>query len=1182
LAKRSLQYQKLLDENKDLQIRLAQAESTLAAIRNGQVDTLFVSEAGDVQIYSAEESGRIYRMMLEAMPEGAAALTLDGLILYANQRLAELLGRPLEKVQGAWLSQFLSPTDAMRFRHLLEQEAVSNKQLEASLLLPGGGRLPVHLTYGIAQVHDTSTVVLVVSDQTEHQQLEQALRDSEALYRTLVESSEASIAILDRNGVYLFANGRLAERLDRSPDDIVGMSMEDFFPPEPARRQLEHIRAVLDSQQGQVYESVTTILGQPRFYRTSVQPIQGASGRAVLALIHAVDITDAWLAKEEVAASAARYQNLFEHMPVALIELNVSAFQELADRLHLKDDAQIIAYSSQQPEFINQVVESIRVEDANQAALDLFAAQTKLDLIHHWSVLVEPDKLVTMIASVYGLIEQQKMLTFETIMPTFAGTHKNIQAILEFEERGQENYLLAAFTDITQQKQAEQALQAQSEQFRALAENSPDVISRFDRNYRLLYINRMMFNAQLGRNAAQVGESLDTIGRSPEDIDQRKRLIDQVFQTGQPARLEFSFPGKDGLAWFDGRFVPEFAPDGSVTSVLVISRDITVLKQSQLALQKLNRAQQMINECSSVLVHAQDEGELLNEICRLIVESGGYRMAWVGLAENDPEQSVLPAAVYGFNEGYVEAANISWADNERGGGPTGVTIREGILQVNQNFATNPRMAPWREKALKRGYQSSLTLPLKNSQTTFGALSLYSAMPEAFDEDEANLLSQLADDLSFGLTALRERQELTRTREIARRWENIFEHAKWGVVVSSSDGRSLDLMNPEFAAMHGYAIEELEGKSILDIFAADERAGVPEHIRQAHETGHHVYESVHLRKDGTTFPAVVDITAVKDENGQVLYRVVNVRDISERKRMEINLQQANQSLEEKVAARTAELDASEQRFKLALKNAPVTVAAQDKDLRFIWAYNQRTQDPASVLGKTDADIFPPETAAVLLPLKRHVLETGEEVRQQLWVESAGQRLFLDLFLEPMRDEASQICGVGIATVNLTRFKEAEEALRLSERRFRLLAEQTPDHLLVQDLDLRYILVVNPQLGLTEADMLGKTDFDFLPPEEAEKLTRIKRQVLETGEPVHLEVPLSSLEGEQGVFEGSYFPRHNEQNRIDGLVGYFRNVTEQKRLEERLLKRQVELEGRLEECQAALDNLSRESKDAAPPG
>jgi PAS domain-containing protein len=94
LAKRSLQYQKLLDENKDLQIRLAQAESTLAAIRNGQVDTLFVSEAGDVQIYSAEESGRIYRMMLEAMPEGAAALTLDGLILYANQRLAEPVLEP--------------------------------------------------------------------------------------------------------------------------------------------------------------------------------------------------------------------------------------------------------------------------------------------------------------------------------------------------------------------------------------------------------------------------------------------------------------------------------------------------------------------------------------------------------------------------------------------------------------------------------------------------------------------------------------------------------------------------------------------------------------------------------------------------------------------------------------------------------------------------------------------------------------------------------------------------------------------------------------------------------------------------------------------------------------------------------------------------------------------------------
>jgi PAS domain S-box-containing protein len=906
LAVTSKQYQQLKDENKELRARLVQAEMALEAIRNGRVDALVLSGDSPHHIYATEDTGRLYRVMLESMQEGAAALTLDGLILYCNQRLAEMLRCPLENVLGAWFSQFLNPTDWMRIRHLLEEGAV-NRSLEAFLQRGGGTSLPVNLNFGIPQVQEMSTIVMVVSDLSERKQFEQVLRDSEALYRTLVESSEASIAVLDKNGVYLFANTELARRLGRSPEDVSGMKMEEFFPPEVARRQLERLRAVLASQQGQVFESISLIHGKPRLYRTSIQPILGASGRPVLALVHAVDVTEVRLAKEEVAASAARYQNLFENTPVALIELKITAIQSLVEGLRLQGVTQVRLYASQQPEFIAQVLHSIQVEDANQAALDLFAAESKPDFINHWRTLVDPEAQEFLMACLEALFEQRKELTFETTMLTLAGGRKNILARLEFEQRDQEYYVLAAYTDITDRK---------------------------------------------------IGET---------------------------------------------------------------------------ALKKSNRALKMLNECNSALAHAEDEGQLLTEICRLIVESGGYCMAWVGLAENDPQQSVRPVAQYGVDDGYLAQARISWADTERGRGPTGTAIREGKLQINQNFAANPKMAPWREAALKRGYQSSIVLPLKDGQTTIGALTLYSTIPDAFDEEEANLLSQLADDLAFGMIAVRERHERQRAQETARRWEHIFQYARWGVVVGSVDEQRLELMNPEFARMHGYTVEQLTGMPILDVFAPEERAGVHGHIQQAHETGHHVYESVHLRKDGSTFPVVVDITAVKDENGQVRYRVVNVRDITERKCIEIALQQANQTLEERVAERTAELRLSEQRFRLALKNAPVTVAAQDKDLRFIWAYNQRTVDPTAVLGKTDADIFPPETAAVLVPLKRKVLETGQEIREQIWVTSGGRRVFLDLFLEPMRDEAGKISGVGIATVDLTEFKQTEETLQENEKR-----------------------------------------------------------------------------------------------------------------------------------------------------
>jgi len=128
--------------------------------------------------------------------------------------------------------------------------------------------------------------------------------------------------------------------------------------------------------------------------------------------------------------------------------------------------------------------------------------------------------------------------------------------------------------------------------------------------------------------------------------------------------------------------------------------------------------------------------------------------------------------------------------------------------------------------------------------------------------------------------------------------------------------------------------------------------------------------------------------------------------------------------------------------------------------------------------------------------------------------------------------------------------AEAKLRTSEERFRAIAANTPDHILVQDRDLRYLLVVNPQLGLTQEDMLGRTDHDFLDPADAETLTRLKRSVLDTGQPVHVEVPLQARDGQPQCFEGTYVPQRGLKGQVDGLIGYFRNVTDRRRAEQAL--------------------------------
>ena len=245
--------------------------------------------------------------------------------------------------------------------------------------------------------------------------------------------------------------------------------------------------------------------------------------------------------------------------------------------------------------------------------------------------------------------------------------------------------------------------------------------------------------------------------------------------------------------------------------------------------------------------------------------------------------------------------------------------------------------------------------------------------------------------------------------------------------------------------------------------------------------------------------------------------------------------------------------SEARFRMLLKNAPVTVAAQDKNLRFIWAYNQRTVNPAEVIGKTDTDLFPPEVAAWTMRLKRQVLETGKELHEQGWVTSGGQRLFLDLFLEPIRDKDNQITGVGIATVDLTGIKLAEQALMESERRYHSLFQVMTEGFAIQEIicdengkpcDYRF-LDINPAFesltGLKKELVIGKTYHEVLPG-EADRWVDICGNVVLTGEPIQFEEYSSILKKHFEVYAYRCAP--------DQFATIFLDITERKKMEDEL--------------------------------
>lgn len=188
--------------------------------------------------------------------------------------------------------------------------------------------------------------------------------------------------------------------------------------------------------------------------------------------------------------------------------------------------------------------------------------------------------------------------------------------------------------------------------------------------------------------------------------------------------------------------------------IRIYASDITERKNKEKELVKLNHTLKAIGDSSMAISRATDESEYLKEVCRIITEDCGHALAWIGFKQDDEARSVRPMAFVGFEDGYLEALNISWADTDRGRGPTGTAIRTGTPSICANMQTDPRFKPWRAEALKRGYNSSLVVPLIAGGEVFGAISIYSRESDSFSEEEISLLVKLAEDVSHGITALR--------------------------------------------------------------------------------------------------------------------------------------------------------------------------------------------------------------------------------------------------------------------------------------------------------------------------------------------------------------------------------------------------------------------------------------------
>ena len=244
------------------------------------------------------------------------------------------------------------------------------------------------------------------------------------------------------------------------------------------------------------------------------------------------------------------------------------------------------------------------------------------------------------------------------------------------------------------------------------------------------------------------------------------------------------------------------------------------LRATEEALERARRTLLMLTRCNEALLRAESKEALFDEVCRIIVETGGYRMCWLGVAEDDDRRTVRPVAHAGYDDGFLAQADIVWADEPRGRGPTGTAVREGRLVVGRSFASDPSLAPWKAEALRRGYASSTALPIAFDGERVGVLSMYAGDPAAFGEEELRFLKHLADDLGFGAVALRRRSEALKAEQALRESEaslrEVFDLNPDATNINRlEDGRYI-AVNESFLQMIGWTREEILGRSSIDL------------------------------------------------------------------------------------------------------------------------------------------------------------------------------------------------------------------------------------------------------------------------------------------------------------------------------------------------------------------------------
>lgn len=548
--------------------------------------------------------------------------------------------------------------------------------------------------------------------------------------------------------------------------------------------------------------------------------------------------------------------------------------------------------------------------------------------------------------------------------------------------------------------------------FRTLVERVSDAFVALDRNWNYTYVNKKA-GELFGRDPVYlVGKNVWK--EFPEAIGSvfHEAYIQAMKEQKQMTIFEY-FPtfGK----WFENNLYP--SPEG----LSVYFKDITRQKLAEQKILKSNRLYYFLSQFNQMIVYARNEKTLFQEACKIAVNIGEFRMAWIGLV-NEETLNVEPLIYDGAELGYLSEIQVK-ADNsvEEGQGPSGVAITLGKTIACNDIETDPKMAFWKTAALKRNYQSNVALPIKKFGKVIGTFTLYADTKDFFDEEEIALLESATQNISFALEVFEKdamqnkaEHELIKSNKL---FQNLVENIPGVYWVKNLDTSETVYISPSYETIWGRKCEEhyMYPESFNDSLHPDDKELFFEAYQNIAITGKTSLTYKIIRPEGTIrwisekAKVLVGTDGAKLEYGYA-------EDITERKMVEI------------------ELAESENRLKTILQNEPECVKLMDEEGCLL------DMNPAG-LAMIEADNFDMVRGAKVINIINEPYRAaytqliedvfkGKDVQAEFTITGLkGTRRWLETHAVPFRNADGKIISLLAVTRDITKRKMAEENEKL---------------------------------------------------------------------------------------------------------------------------------------------------------